>query len=120
MADSLVIEVTAGPEDPERCNQAFTVAAGACAVGVPVEVWLSGPAARLAVPGQAGQVTLQHAAALPDLIGMVLEAGAITVCTQSAARCSVTAADLLTGVRIAGTASYLERIMRPGTRVVVY
>ena len=30
---SLVIKVTAGKDDPERCNQAFTVAAAAVASG---------------------------------------------------------------------------------------
>ena len=39
---SLVIKVTAGKDDPERCNQAFTVAAAAVASGVPVSLWLTG------------------------------------------------------------------------------
>lgn len=120
MADSLVIEVTAGPQDPERCNQAFTVAAAACAAGVPVEVWLSGDAAWLAVPGRAGQIDLDHAVALPDLLAMVLEVGRVTVCTQAAARRSIDPAELIGGVVVAGTATYLERIMRPGTRALVY
>ena len=36
VARKLVIKVTAGKEDPERCNQAFTVASTAIASGVPV------------------------------------------------------------------------------------
>ena len=32
---SLVLKVTAGKDDPERCNQALTVAAAAAASGVP-------------------------------------------------------------------------------------
>ena len=42
---SLVIKVTAGKDDPERCNQAFTVAAAAVASGVPVSLWLTGESA---------------------------------------------------------------------------
>jgi hypothetical protein len=33
---SLVLKVTVGKDDPERCNQALTVAAAAAASGVPV------------------------------------------------------------------------------------
>ena len=42
MARTLVIKATAGKDDPERCNQAFTVAAAAVASGVPVSLWLTG------------------------------------------------------------------------------
>ena len=47
MARNLVIKVTAGADEPERCNQAFTVAAAAAASGVPVSLWLTGESARL-------------------------------------------------------------------------
>ena len=39
MAHSLVVKVTCGTDDAERCNQAFTVAAAAAAAGA--EVYLS-------------------------------------------------------------------------------
>ena len=39
---SLVIKCTAGAEDPERCNQAFTVATAAIASGATVTLWLTG------------------------------------------------------------------------------
>ena len=42
---SLVIKCTAGADDPERCNQAFTVAASGVAVGAQVSLWLTGDAA---------------------------------------------------------------------------
>ena len=51
---SLVIKVTAGKDDPERCNQAFTVAAAAVASGVPVSLWLTGESAWYGLPGRAG------------------------------------------------------------------
>ena len=53
MARTLVVKVTCGAEDPERCNQAFTVAAAAVASGADVSLWLTGEAAWFAVPGRA-------------------------------------------------------------------
>jgi predicted peroxiredoxin len=120
VADNLVIKVTAGTDSPERCNQAFTVAASACAVGVPVELWLTGEAAWFGVPGRAEELTLEHATPLSDLLEVILTAGTVTVCTQCAARRDITAEDLLPGVRIAGAASFVEAVMRPDTQALVY
>ena len=53
MARSLVVKVTCGAEDAERCNQAFTVAAAAAASGAEVSLWLTGEAAWFGVPGRA-------------------------------------------------------------------
>ncbi|MBA2465188.1 MAG: sulfur reduction protein DsrE, partial [Nocardioidaceae bacterium] len=64
MASRLVVKVTCGTDDPERCNQAFTVASAAVAAGVGVSLWLTGEAAWFAVPGRAGEVSLPHAAPL--------------------------------------------------------
>ena len=47
---SLVLKVTVGKDDPERCNQALTVAAAAAASGVPVSLWLTGEASWMALP----------------------------------------------------------------------
>ena len=41
-AHTLVIKVTAGKDEPERCGQALTVAATAIASGVAVSLWLAG------------------------------------------------------------------------------
>ncbi|GAB6901051.1 DsrE family protein [Kineosporia succinea] len=120
MADSLVIEVTVGPEAPERCNQAFTVAAAACAAGVPVDLWLSGEAAWFALPGRAAALDLAESAPLPELLGLIVEAGTVSVCTQSAARRSFGPDDVLPGVVVAGAATYVERLLRPGTQALVY
>lgn len=46
----LVIKVTAGTDAPERCSQAFTVAAVAAASGVEVSLWLTGESAWFACP----------------------------------------------------------------------
>src|SRR5689334_20848547 len=79
---SLVIKVTAGKDDPERCNQAFTVAAAAVASGVSVSLWLTGESAWFGLPGRAEDFSLPHAAPLADLLAGVLTAGTVTVCTQ--------------------------------------
>src|SRR6476646_9120127 len=50
MARALVVKVTCGSEDAERCNQAFTVAATAAAAGAAVSLWLTGEAAWFGVP----------------------------------------------------------------------
>ena len=52
MAKKLVIKVTAGADAPERCSQAFTVAAVAVASGVEVSLWLTGESAWFALPGR--------------------------------------------------------------------
>ncbi|MFL1376962.1 MULTISPECIES: DsrE family protein [unclassified Nocardiopsis] len=120
MPASLVIKVTAGADDPERCNQGFTVAATAAASGVPVSLWLTGEAAWFAVPGRAEEFSLPHAAPLADLLAVVLAAGGVTVCTQCAARRDLTEDDLLPGVRIAGAAAFVEEITADGARPLVY
>jgi predicted peroxiredoxin len=120
VADTLVIKVTAGADDAERSNQAFTVAAAGCAAGVPVQLWLTGEAAWFALPGRTGDLNLQFATPLADLLAVILSAGTVTVCTQCAARRGITAEDLLPGIRIAGAASFVEAIMRDGARSLVY
>ncbi len=108
---SLVIKVTAGKDDPERCNQAFTVAAAAAAAGARVSLWLTGESAWLGLPGRAEDFSLPHAAPLADLLAAVLAAGSVTVCTQCAARRDITADDLIEGVRIAGAATFVAEVM---------
>ena len=68
MTKQLVIKVTAGADAPERCSQAFTVAAVAVASGVEVSLWLTGESAWFALPGRAGEFQLPHAAPLPVIV----------------------------------------------------
>jgi predicted peroxiredoxin len=119
-AGSLVVKATAGKNDPERCNQALTVAATAVASGVPVSLWLTGEASWLAVPGRADEISLPHASPFSDLITTVLQAGSITVCTQCAARREITAADLIEGVRIAGAPTFLAEVLAEGATPLIY
>lgn len=120
MARKLVIKVTAGKDDPERCNQAFTVAATAVASGVHVSLWLTGEAAWFALPGRAEDFSLPHAAPLAELLASVLAAGTVTVCTQCAARRDITASDVLDGVRIAGAATFVAEVVAEDAQALVY
>jgi predicted peroxiredoxin len=120
MARSLVLKVTAGKEDPERCNQAFTVAAAAVASGVPVSLWLTGEASWCALPDGCPDLGLPHAAPLADLFAAVLSAGTVTLCTQCAARREITEDDLVDGVRIAGAATFVAEILADGAQALVY
>ena len=120
MARTLVIKATAGKDDPERCNQAFTVAAAAVASGVQVSLWLTGEAAWFSVPGRAADFSLPHAAPLTDLLASVLALGTVTVCSQCAARRDITPSDVIDGVRIAGAATFVAEITADGAQALVY
>ena len=120
MARTLVIKATAGKDDPERCNQAFTVAAAAVASGVQVSLWLTGEAAWFSVPGRAADFSLPHAAPLTDLLASELALGTVTVCSQCAARRDITTSDVIDGVRIAGAATFVAEIMADGAQALVY
>ena len=120
MTRSLVVKVTVGESDPERCSQAFTVASAAVAAGVPVSLWLTGEAAWFAVPGRAETFSLPHATPLVDLLALLLSSAAVTLCTQCAARRSIGADDVLPGIRIAGAASFVEEVLAEGAQALVY
>lgn len=120
MANKLVIKVTAGADAPERCSQAFTVAAVAVASGVEVSLWLTGESAWFALPGRAAGFELPHSAPLPDLLDAVLASGTVTLCTQCAARRDIGEKDVLDGVRIAGAQVFVSEIMPDGVRSLVY
>ncbi|HKS98699.1 MAG TPA: DsrE family protein [Rugosimonospora sp.] len=120
MARNLVVKATAGTDAPERCSQAFTVAATALAAGAPVSLWLTGESAWFALPGKAEQFHLAHAAPLPDLLGAVLAGGQVTLCTQCAERRSITVSDVIPGIRIAGSATFVEEVLAEGAQALVY
>ncbi|MGW6455033.1 DsrE family protein [Streptomyces sp. NPDC055078] len=120
MAKKLVIKVTAGADAPERCSQAFTVAAVAAASGVEVSLWLTGESSWFALPGRAAEFELPHAAPLPDLIESIRAAGQVTLCTQCAARREISEKDVIDGVRIAGAQVFVSEIMGDGVQALVY
>ena len=119
-ARPLVVKCTAGLEDRERCVQAFTVAATALAAGAEVSLWLTGDAAWFAVPGRAETFELPYSAPLADLRDAVLASGTLTVCTQCAARRGIDADAVLPGVRVAGSATFVEEVLRERAQALVY
>lgn len=120
MADKLLVKVTAGADDPERCNMGFTVAAAAVTAGATVSLWLTGEAAWFAVPGRAEDFELVEATPLDDLLRLVLGGGTVTVCTQCATRRNLEEPDVIEGVRFAGAASFVEEALAEGTQALVY
>src|SRR3954451_17435001 len=120
MTRRLVVKVTAGSEAPERCAQAFTVAASALAAGADVSLWLTGEASWFAVPGRAEEVRLPHRPSLAAVRDAVLASGQLTLCTQCAARRDIAAEDVLVGVRIAGAAVFVEEVLAEGVQALVY
>lgn len=115
----LVVKVTCGVEAAERLNQALTVAATAVAAGVEVSLWLTGDATWLAVPGRA-ELDLPYAVPLAELRDAVLAEGRVTVCGQCAARRELTERDLVEGAQIRGAAAFVDEVMAPGARSLVY
>jgi predicted peroxiredoxin len=120
MVHRLVVKVTAGSDAPERCAQAFTVAAVGVASGAAVSLWLTGEASWFALPGRAAEFDLPHSAPLSDLLDAVLAEGTVTLCTQCAARRGITEDDVLPGVRIAGAQLFVQEVLADDTRALVY
>jgi len=120
MVRPLVVKVTAGADDPERCNQAFTVAATAVAAGADVSLWLTGEATWLATPGRAEAFALPHASPLAELLAAVVAGGRVTVCSQCAVRRGIGEPDLVDGVRIAGSPTYVAEVLADDVQALVY
>jgi len=118
--NQLVLKITAGQDDAERCAQGFTIAATAAASGVHVSLWLTGEAAWFAIPDRANDFELAHAAPLNDLLAAILETGTVTLCSQCAQRREITPDQIISGIRIAGAATFVEEILAPATQALVY
>lgn len=117
---SLVVKITVGLDQPERCAQGFTVAATAIAAGADVSLWLTGEASWFALPDRAAEFDLPHAAPLTDLLASVLAGGQVTLCTQCAERRHIRAEHVIPGVRIAGAAAFVEESLAPEAQALVY
>jgi predicted peroxiredoxin len=120
MAASLVVKLTAGPEAPERCSQAFTVAAIAAEAGVPTSVWLTGESSWFALPGKAATFELAEAGSLRGQLDTVLTNGTVTLCSQCAARRAISAGDVIAGVRLAGPETFVAEALADDVRALVY
>ena len=117
---SLLIKITCGAEEPERANQAWTVAAMGIAAGAPVSVWLTGEAVWFAVPGRQPDLDLPYATPMAELIENVRLGGTITVCTQCAARRELVVEDLVESATIQGAASFVEAALAANVQALVY
>ena len=117
---SLLIKITCGAEAAERANQAWTVAAMGVAAGASVSVWLTGEAVWFAVPGRQPDLQLPYATPVEELVETVRLGGAITVCTQCAARRDLAEADLIESATIQGAASFVEEVLVDDVRALVY
>jgi predicted peroxiredoxin len=117
---SLLIKITCGAEAAERANQAWTVAAMGVAAGASVSVWLTGEAAWFAVTGRQPDLQLPFATPVGELVETVRLGGAITVCTQCAARRELAEADLIESASIQGAASFVEQVLADNVRALVY
>ena len=53
-------------------------------------------------------------------MGALLAEGQVTLCTQCAARRSIDADDVISGIRIAGAAVFVEEITTDGAQALVY
>ena len=116
----LVVKITTAAADLERCNQGWNVAATAIAAGAEVSVWLTGDAVRFATPGFAAGLHLEGAQPFETAVATVLSEGQLTACTQCLQRRGLGQADLLDGVRIAGSAAFVEEILSDDVRALVY
>jgi predicted peroxiredoxin len=117
---SLLIKVTCGAEAAERANQAWTVAAMGVAAGASVSVWLTGEAVWFAVPGRQPDLELPYATPVNELIETVRLGGAITVCTQCAARRELVVEDLIQSATIQGAASFVEAALADNVQALIY
>jgi predicted peroxiredoxin len=117
---SLVVKATAGADAPERCSQAFTVAAVGVASGADVSLWLTGESAWYALPGRAEAFELPEAAPLSDLLATVMSGGTVTLCTQCAARRGITQGDVIAGIRIAGAQVFVQEALAEQAQALVY
>ncbi len=117
---ALLIKITCGAEAAERANQAWTVAAMGVAAGASVSVWLTGEAVWFAVPGRQPDLELPYATPVAELVETVRLGGAITVCTQCAARRELAEADLIESATIKGAASFVEAALADNVRALVY
>jgi predicted peroxiredoxin len=96
------------------------VAATAVASGLNVSLWLTGESSWFALPGRAAEFDLPHSPPLNELLDTVLSGGAVTLCTQCAARRGIEAADVIDGVRIAGAQTFVTEVSGEDVQALVY
>lgn len=111
----LVVQLTT--DVPERVAGALTVGMAAAAAGADVDLWLSGPATLLVVPGREPPYDLEYAPGLADALSAMTS---VAVCSQCAARRRLGPQDLRPGARIAGATELVEALLTDGVQAVSY
>lgn len=111
----LVIQL--GSAEPERIAAALTIGLAAVASGGVADLWLSGPATTLAVPGREPAYELEHA---PDLTTALDMLTSVVVCSQCAARRGLTEVDLRDGARIGGATELVEALTSDDAVALTY
>ena len=90
------------------------------AAGASVSVWLNRRSSLVAVPGRQPDLELPYATLVAELVETVRLGGAITVCTQCAARRELVAGDLVESATIQGAASFVEAALADNVQALVY
>lgn len=116
----LVIKLVTGVDDPERVAQAFSVASTAVAAGISVSFWLAGEASWLALPGKAEEFSLPYSAPIHEMLANLISDATVTLCTQCAIRRNIEDGDQISGIRIAGSTTFVEEITNEFTQALVY
>jgi predicted peroxiredoxin len=120
MRKRLVIKLIAGKEDPERLSGALNVASAAIVSGVDLSLWLTSESSWFALPGKIEEVQLPHSPDLGELLKLIISNGSVTLCTQCATRRGIEASDLIDGITIKGSATFVEEITQDGVQALVY
>ena len=120
MRADLVVKVTCGAEEPERCAQAFTVAATAVASGVDGVAVAHRRGVVVRAAGTGGRLALGARRRWPSCWTRCWPAGRVTRVHPVRGRRGITADDLLPGVRIAGAATFVAEVTADDAQALVY
>ena len=120
MARSLVVKATHALDDAERAHIACNVAAVALSSGLEVHLFLAVEGVHLARPEIAGQLVVEEAPPITDLLDALYAAGNVTVCTPCATRRGLTETDFREGTVLAGSAQFVALATAEGATAIVY
>lgn len=119
MKQIVVVKATVGFDAPQRCMLAFAMAASTATTNSSVSLWLAGGASDFARPGEAGRFAAESGS-LAEQLSIVLNAGKVTLCAQCAMRRSITPADIIPRIRMAGPAVFVEECLAEGSIAMVF
>lgn len=115
MSERFCINLTRGPEDPDRATIAFVVANAALAKGKTTLVFVSNDAVRFAVPGGAEGIHAEGFPPLSELVGIFSEGGGrLLVCAPCAKVRGLADAELIAGAGLGGGAGLVDFLTEAG------